>query len=95
MKALRDAMRRGAGRIWHEKAHAEKLNLFLSEETITEMLLLRVLSAAKGSGFRVRVFNKIAERTSGADWEFWFFGSQNYVSAFKLSGYFAQVCTLP
>jgi hypothetical protein len=79
MRVLRDAMRRNSGRIWHEKAWAERHDLSMSEETITEMLLLRLLRAAKGSSFQIDVFNKIEEVTSGADWEFWFLGLLNHV----------------
>lgn len=79
MRLLRDAMRRNSGRIWHEKARADNLSLFLNEETITEMLLLRLLSTAQTNDFRLQVFNKAEEVKTGADWEFWFIGLQNVV----------------
>jgi hypothetical protein len=71
--------RRNSGRIWREMAWAERHNLSMSEETITEMLLLRLLRSAKGTGFWIEVFNKLEEAVSGADWEFWFVGTQSCV----------------
>ncbi len=72
MKALRDAMRREAGRIWREKARAARLGLFLNEETITESILLNLATAFHGRGLSVRLFTKAAEKRNGADWEFLF-----------------------
>lgn len=72
MMSLRDAMRREAGRIWRDKARAERLGLFLNEETITETLLLHLATEFQGNGFWVRPFTKARETRNGADWEFWF-----------------------
>lgn len=72
MSVLRDAMRTEAGRVWREKESAEKLSLFLNEETITETLLLRLAAKFQGKGLHVQPFTKAQEKRNGADWEFWF-----------------------
>ena len=74
MKALRDAMRYEAGRVWRDKAKAASHGLFLNEETITETLLLQLVMAGRGHGFAVYPFTKAEETKIGADWEFWFTG---------------------
>ncbi len=72
MKPLRDAMRREAGRIWHQMAQAISLGLFLNEETITETILLNLATQFRGGKLAVRPFTKAEETKNGADWEFWF-----------------------
>jgi hypothetical protein len=72
MKSLRDKMRMEAGRVWHWKAKAEQLDLFMSEETLTEVILLQLASRFQGRGLKVSPFTKPQEKKDGADWEFWF-----------------------
>lgn len=79
MTPLRDAMRREAGWVWRAKARAASLGLFLNEETITETVLLRLATAAQGTGFLVRLFTKAEETKLGADWEFRFISKSKMV----------------
>lgn len=72
MKDLRDALRREAGKVWRDKNDAGKLRLFLSEETITETMLLRLAQKFQHGALRVRAFTKAQEKTNGADYEVWF-----------------------
>lgn len=71
LNSLRYAMRREAGRVWHQKEKAEHLGLFMNEETITETLLLRLAVEFRAGGLVVRPFTKAEETKNGADWEFW------------------------
>lgn len=65
MRSLRDEMRKQAGWVWHEKVRADAHGLFLNEETITEILLLRLSKAAQHGQFSVKVFNKAEENQDG------------------------------
>jgi hypothetical protein len=77
MKELRDTMRQEAGWVWRTVAKAASREVFLNEETITEMVVLRLADAAQGRNFLVRPFTRPQEKKNGADWEFWFeFGSK-------------------
>ena len=72
MKKLRDAFRREAGWIWHQKAKASALGLHLNEETITETVLLSLARQFQGGKLAITPFNKPQEARNGADWELWF-----------------------
>lgn len=68
-----------ASRVWYEQSDARHHGLKLQEETITEMLLLRMAHECQHLGLRVRMFNRIEEggrrKTkrvgNGADWEWY------------------------
>lgn len=66
---LRDYLRKMAGWVWNEQAHAFRHRLTLNEETLTEMLLLRMARDYDKHGLKVRIFNKPEEKRNGADWE--------------------------
>ena len=65
--------------IWHEQSEARQHGLKLQEETITEILLLRMARECGHMGLNIKMFNRIEEGGStkagkignGADWE-WF-----------------------
>jgi len=58
-----------AGWSWLEQGHAFEHGLALQEETITEMLLLRIAKDHTKHGIDVKMFNKTEEGVNGADWE--------------------------
>lgn len=67
--SLREYLRQRAGWVWNQQEHAFKNGLSLQEETITEMLLLRMACDHKTRGLTVTMFNKSQEAINGADWE--------------------------
>lgn len=68
--AMRDYLRERAGWVWNEQGRAFDHGLTLHEETITEMLLLRMAKDHAANGLSVTLFNKITEEpVNGADWE--------------------------
>lgn len=77
--ALRNYLRHVAGWVWHEQDDALHYGLKLQEETLTEILLLRMARECSTAGLNVRMFNRIEEgghkktkkTGNGADWE-WF-----------------------
>ncbi len=68
-KTIRQYLRAMAGWSWREQGHAFKHGLALQEETITEMLLLRMAKDRTKHGVKVRMFTKNEEGKNGADWE--------------------------
>ena len=66
---LRDYLRQRAGWVWREQARAFSYGLSLQEETLTEMLLLRMAQDHAAHGLSVTMFSKPAEAINGADWE--------------------------
>lgn len=66
---LRDYLRRRAAWVWNEQGHAFKHGLALQEETITELLLLRMARDHGKHGLNVTMFTKADEAKNGADWE--------------------------
>ena len=66
---LRDYLRGRAAWVWNEQSHAFKQGLSLQEETLTEMLLLRMARDHAKHGLSVTMFNKTEEGINGADWE--------------------------
>ncbi len=66
---LRDYLRGRAAWVWNEQGHAFKQGLALQEETLTEMLLLRMARDHAKHGLTVTMFNKTEEGINGADWE--------------------------
>lgn len=66
---LRDYLRRQAGWVWRKQARAFSYGLSLQEETLTEMLLLRMTKDHASHGLAVTIFNKHEEGLNGADWE--------------------------
>jgi len=72
MSGLQASLRRAAGRVWRDMADAERLGLFLNEETITESALLFLARRNTGNGLFVRPYSKREEKLVGADWEWWY-----------------------
>ena len=68
---IRNYLRHQAGWVWNEQNRAFRHGLALQEETITEMLLLRMARDRSKHDMRVHMFNKRQEARKGADWE-WF-----------------------
>jgi hypothetical protein len=75
---LRDALMRLARWVWNKSTEAHRLGVSFNEETITEMLLLKLARKFSHRGLSIRSFSKYEEGTSylggpptGADWEFW------------------------
>ena len=66
---LRDYLRRRAAWVWNAQGHAFRHGLALQEETLTEMLLLRMARDHAKHGLNVAMFNKTEEGFNGADWE--------------------------
>ncbi|MFN4153498.1 MAG: hypothetical protein ACK4HF_02495 [Paracoccaceae bacterium] len=67
--AMRDYLRRRAAWVWNEQSHAFDHGLSLQEETLTEMLLLRMARDHETNGLTVKMFSKPEEAINGADWE--------------------------
>lgn len=67
--SLRDYLRWRAAWVWNEQGHAFTQGLTLQEETLTEMLLLRMARDHAKHGLSVTMFNKTEEAINGADWE--------------------------
>jgi hypothetical protein len=73
-------LRQLAGWVWREQDDALHYGLKLQEETITEMLLLRMARECQDTGLHIKMFNRIEEGGSkrlakvgnGADWEWYF-----------------------
>lgn len=73
-------LRELAAWVWTEQDDAFHYGLKLQEETITEMLLLRMARETVGTPLKIRMFNKTEEGGSsqhgivgnGADWEWYF-----------------------
>lgn len=68
---LRVYLRNLAGWTWNRQADAFQhgKGLCLHEETITEMLLLRMARDTGKHGMTIRMFSKDEEKKNGADWE--------------------------
>jgi hypothetical protein len=66
---LRDYLRHRAGWVWREQARAFDHGLALHEETLTEMLLLRMARDHAKHGLSITMFSKPVEAVEGADWE--------------------------
>jgi len=81
--------------VWQRQEAAFSKGLKLQEETITEMLLLRIAEQTEGLGIHVNMFNKIEEggqaakgKTpakigNGADWE-WFVETPDCMVGFRV-----------
>lgn len=77
--------------VWREQEDALHFGLKLQEETITEMLLLRMAREFSSSGLSVKMFNRIQEGGSkrykkpgnGADWE-WFIKTDHCEVGFRI-----------
>jgi hypothetical protein len=67
--SLRDYLRQRAAWVWNEQGHAFDNGLVLQEETVTEMLLLRMARDHQRHGLNVTMFTKAEEAINGADWE--------------------------
>lgn len=67
--SMRSYLRRRAAWVWNEQRHAFIHGLTLQEETLTEMLLLRMARDHSKHGLTVKMFNKSQEGINGADWE--------------------------
>src|SRR5258707_11960783 len=70
---LCETFRRQAGNVWKRMATARKLNIALSEETITELVMYEIaLAHLADPRFRVVLATKPQESKHGADWTWWF-----------------------
>lgn len=78
--SVRNYLRHVAGWVWTEQDEALHYGLKLQEETITEILLLRMARECHSWGLHIKMFNRIEEGGSsslgkvgnGADWEWYF-----------------------
>ena len=76
---IKHYLRDVAAWIWHEQGEARHHGLKLQEETITEILLLRMARECGHMGLNIKMFNRIEEGGSaatgavgnGADWEWY------------------------
>jgi hypothetical protein len=80
---LRAYLRFLAGWVWHEQDAAFDFGLSLQEETLTEMLLLKMAKDCSPLGLQVQMFNKAEEGKNGADWE-WFFDGPECSVGFRV-----------
>ena len=71
---MRPYLRSLAGWAWNRQNEAELHGLSLQEETLTEMLLLRIAKECRPLGLEVRMFTRDQESRNGADWEWFFHG---------------------
>lgn len=60
-----------ARQIWKDLRDSSKANLLRGEETITDDLLL-ALARRHPREVKIKQFNKRQEKSTGADWEWWF-----------------------
>lgn len=68
-----------AKRVWRDMSKAKKHNVSFYEETITQNLLLELVSKRIGK-VETKAFTKAEEKTNGADWEIWFCGRTRGIS---------------
>lgn len=80
---VRPYLRTLAGWTWNRQNEARKLGLTLQEETLTEMLLLRIARDCAPLGLKVRMFTRAQENANGADWE-WTFTSAHCTIALRI-----------
>ena len=59
-----------AWKTWWDLGDSQRLNISISEESITDMLLLEMLRRTKR--IVCKKFTRHEERKSGADWQWWF-----------------------
>ncbi len=59
-----------AWKTWRDLYDSQRLGLSISEESITDMLLLEMLRRTKR--IACKKFTRAGERKSGADWQWWF-----------------------
>lgn len=69
--ALRNYLRGLAGWVWNQQGHAlsHGNGLVIHEETITEMLLLRMAKDQAKHNIKIQMFSKAQEVINGSDWE--------------------------
>ncbi|TNE56836.1 MAG: hypothetical protein EP341_04475 [Sphingomonadales bacterium] len=72
---MRPYLRSLAGWAWNRQNDAKKHGLSLQEETLTEMLLLRLAKECGPLGLHVKMFTRPQEKRNGADWEWFVRGS--------------------
>lgn len=80
---LRAYLRFLAGWVWREQGAAFHHGLSLQEETLTEVLLLKMAKDFYSRGLSVQMFNKIQEGVNGADWE-WFYEGPDCSIGFRV-----------
>ena len=74
-----ETIRRLARRSWKDLRHSEQLDLSLSEESITDYLVL-ALVRKHGDLIAVQKYTKQEQgSTTGADWEWWFGGKSGWM----------------
>lgn len=72
MPTLCETFRRQASFVWHNMSKAAAKGLWLSEETLTELVQFNIATLHQGKGFVVDLATKPQESKHGADWEWWF-----------------------
>ena len=80
MESLCDTFRRQASGVWNRMRTAAKLQLFMSEETLTETTLFEIARKHQSGEFIVIPATKSQESVHGADWLFWFVANGKGIS---------------
>jgi len=78
-----EIFRKQAAFTWNILRQAREIEDQMSEETLTEMNLLR-LKLSHPTEVITKSFSKYDESTNGADWEWWFTGSTNKWIGFRV-----------
>jgi len=80
---IRPYLRALSGWAWNRQNDAKTHGLSLQEETLTEMLLLRIAKDCKSLGLQVKMFTRHEEKRNGADWE-WFVKGQRCSIGYRI-----------
>jgi hypothetical protein len=82
-KTLCETFRWQAGVVWSRASRATDLQLFMSEETTTEMALYEIARWHQSGDYIASPATKIEEGKHGADW-FWWFGDRSTGVGFRV-----------
>jgi hypothetical protein len=80
---LCETFRWQAGVVWNRTSRATDLQLFMSEETTTEMVLYEIARWHQAGDYIASPATKIKEGKHGADW-FWWFGDKSTGVGFRV-----------
>lgn len=80
MASLCETFRSEAGQVWHRMRRAADLQLFMSEETLTEIALYELARRHQSGHFMIIPATKPQEARHGADWLWWFASSGSGIS---------------
>lgn len=83
MATLCETFRWQAGAAWNRTSRATALQLFMSEETTTEMVLYEIARYHQTGDYVAIPATKAAESKHGADW-FWWFGDKSTGVGFRV-----------